>query len=146
MNMSAEREKALIRQFYLACNTGELEMVLPFIAPIFTDHAAPEQCAYGIEGFVQARKLSGQALREVTIEIDDLLSAERHCVVAMLTIHATQVGEYKGVPYPGHPRAITWRTISVLRCQHGKLIEHWECTAITPSPHHIPALVAEGAA
>jgi len=142
----AEREKALIKQFYLACNTGDLEVVLPFIAPTFQDHAAPEDCAYGIDGFLQARKRGSQALRDVTIEIDDLLSAERHCVVAMLTIHATQVGEYKGIPYPGQPRAITWRTISVLRCQYHKLIEHWECTAITPVARHTPAQAAQGAA
>ncbi len=124
---------AAIRRFYAAWNVHQREQALPVISPQFVDHAGPTAGAYGREGFLLACATISELLVDVVVQVEDLLPAERGCVVALLTCSATQIGPFPGLPFTGQPRRVTWTAINVFRLEHGQLVERWDCTGIVPA-------------
>ena len=148
--MRQSDNKATIRRFYAAWNAQRMDEVVACIAPTFRDHAMPPEYAMGRAGFLRARELGARALADVAITIETLLDAENNSVVAMVIIHATQIGPYKRIPFMGVRHPIRIPAISVMRLENGQLVEHWECVDILPVLHDlraeisVPALVEPG--
>jgi steroid delta-isomerase-like uncharacterized protein len=122
--LSIEENKATIRRFYDAWNQRKMDEVVALVSPDFVDHAVAPELAFGREGFIQARALGAKALSDLTIQVNNLLATEDNYVTAQVTIHATQIGPYKGIAATG--KRFSMDAISIMRLEGQQLVEHWE--------------------
>ncbi len=120
--MSVEQEnKALIRRYFEAIDTGKIEVLDEFVAADFFDHNPFPGTTADREGLKQAFNIS-LATTPGYHTIDDLL-AEGDKVVARVSGYGTHAGEIMGVPATGKP--LQFGAISIWRIASGQIVEHW---------------------
>src|SRR5579884_2335967 len=120
--MSVEQEnKALIRRYFEAIDTGKIEALDEFVAADFFDHSPFPGTSADREGLKQAFIIS-QASTPGYHTVDDLI-AEGDKVVARISGYGTHAGEIMGVPATGKP--LQFSSISIWRIADGKIVEHW---------------------
>ena len=120
--MSTEENKAVVRRFYEALASGDLERQLEFIAEDLTDHAVPSGMPQGKAGFQQFMAPYNAALTDTRITVEQML-AEGDLVAAQFTARATHRGELMGIAPTGKTVTITGTDIN--RVVGGKIVEHW---------------------
>ena len=121
--MSSDENKALVRRFYDAIDSGDLAVLDRFVAADYNDHnpGAPG-LASGIDGVRQFFTISLNGFSAFRHTIDDQI-AEGDKVVTRLTATGVHSGEIFGFPATG--RHVTMTSIAVHRIAGGKLAEHW---------------------
>ena len=143
--MSAEENKAIVRQFYdEVVNKGNINMIDKIAAMNYVDHTAPPGIPPGKEGEKVWFKMIRAAFPDGRTTIDDII-AEGDKVVVRATMKGTHKGEFMGIPATG--KQVTISGIDVTRFVNGKSTEHWgqwdtlgmmQQVGVVPSPGQQP--------
>jgi AhpD family alkylhydroperoxidase len=126
--MSTDREinKATLRRFHEATNSGDLELISKTIDEVFEPDAL-------IRTPLPIETTGAQAIKEVFtrlirvypdlhVEIEDLI-ADGDKVVSRNTVTGTHLGDYLGHPPTGKP--VTYNEIFIMRFAGGRIVETW---------------------
>lgn len=121
--MAAQENKALIRRFYEAIDSGDLNVIDELVAEDYIDHSPPPfpGLGGGREGLKQAFKMFWTATPGHH-RIEDQV-AEGDKVVTRLTAYGTHEGDLPGIPATGNELTMTGTVIH--RIENGKLAEKW---------------------
>src|SRR6267143_773762 len=104
--MSAEENKAIVRQFYdEVVNKGNINMIDKIAALNYVDHTAPPGIPPGKEGEKVWFKMIRAAFPDGRTTIDDII-AEGDKVVVRATMKGTHKGEFMGIP-------ATWKQVTI---------------------------------
>jgi predicted ester cyclase len=127
--MSTDQEtsnKATIRRFDDAINTGDLELISKTIDEVFQPDVLirtplPVQ-ATGAQALKQVWAMLLQGLPGVHLTIEDLI-AEGDKVVSRNSVTGTHRGEYMGLPPTG--KSVTYNEIFIVRFANDRIAETW---------------------
>ncbi|HET8523254.1 MAG TPA: ester cyclase, partial [Thermomicrobiales bacterium] len=117
-----EANKGLVRHLYEAFRTGSVDLLDEVVAPDFVDHDPMPEQAQGLEGLKQAVAIFRVAFPDGQIIPDEVI-AEGNTVVARVTLHGTQSGEFFGVSPTGDE--MTADGIETYVIKGGKITEGW---------------------
>ena len=120
--MSAEANKALIRRYFEAIDTKNVDIVDEFVAPNFVAHSPFPGTSPDRDGAKQAFNIFLTATPDGYHTVDDLI-AEGDKVLARITGYGTHTGELLGIPPTG--KQIMATGIAIWRIADGKIVEHW---------------------
>ncbi len=120
--MSAEENKALVRQFFDALSQGRLDTLDAFLAPNYTAHFSGVPVPMSREDFTQFMAAFVAAFPDQQHTVEELI-AEGDKVAPRLVIRGTHRGVFNGIPPTG--KRVTITGINILRLEHGKIVEHW---------------------
>jgi steroid delta-isomerase-like uncharacterized protein len=122
--MSAEQNKALVRKWFEAIDTGDVSIVADFVAPDYVDHNPPPfpVGGPGLDGVEQTYKYALNAFGEFRHVIDDML-ADGDKVITRVTATGRHTGDFVGIPPTG--KEVSMSGIAIHRIADGKLAEHW---------------------
>lgn len=122
--MSAEENKALVRRWFEAVDTGDIAVVEQFLSPDYVDHNPPPFPGLepGIKGGLQAFEYALTAFSDFRHAIEDQ-RAEGDVVVTRVMGYGKHTGEFLGVPPTG--KDVAMQGIAMHRVANGKLVEHW---------------------
>jgi steroid delta-isomerase-like uncharacterized protein len=120
--MSTAQNKALVRRFFDEFNQGNIDAMMEMISSDGVDHSLPPGFPPGPTGVRQLIMMYRAGFPDLRSEVEDMI-AEDDKVVSRLTSTGTNTGEFMGMPATG--KAITITEIHILRCEDGKLTEHW---------------------
>ena len=119
----SELNKELMRATYEMLNTGDLARVQEVIAPGMVDHEdAGGSDTNGPDGFRRAVLALRTAFPDLLVTMEDLV-AEDDLVVARYRMTGSHQGEFLGMAPTG--RRIDVEGVDIIRCESGKVIEHW---------------------
>lgn len=120
----SEENKALVRRFFEAIDTGDIAILDEFLAPDYDDHDPPPfpGLAPGLVGAKQAFQYALNAFSDFRHTIEDQI-AEGDKVVTSIKGDGTHTGEFLGIPATG--KEVSMRGIAIHRIAGGKLVEHW---------------------
>ena len=127
--MSTDQEtsnKATIRRFDDAINTGDLELISKTIDEVFEPDVLirtplPVR-ATGAQALKQVWAMLLQGLPGLRLRIEDLI-AEGDKVVSRNSVTGTHRGEYMGLPATG--KSVTYNEIFVVRFADDRIAETW---------------------
>lgn len=121
--MSAEENKALVRQFYGEIDKGNLDAMDELVAEDYLDHNPPPFPGLppGREGLKQSFRMFLEATPGYH-RIEDQI-AEGDKVVTRLTSFGKHEGDLPGAPRTGNNLQMT--SITIHRIAGGKLVEKW---------------------
>ena len=121
--MSAEQNKAILRQAYDAINRNDLDALDEIVASDVTDHDPAPGQGPGLEGVKGYFSSLHAAFPGFHMDVEDMI-AEGDKVVARVTgSGGTHQGEFMGIAPTGN--RVTFRGIDILRITDGKIVEHW---------------------
>ncbi len=120
--MSAEENKAILRQAYDAINQNNLDALDEVVASDITDHDAGPGQAPGLEGVKQLFSSIHTAFPDFRMNVEDMI-AEGEKVVARVSWSGTHQGEFMGIAPTGNRVEVSG--IDILRITDGKIAEHW---------------------
>ena len=121
--MSAESNKALVRQFVEEAQSGhDLTAVDRYLAPDFVDHSSPAGLPPTREGVKMQFGMFFSAIPDMRAVIHAQV-ADDDTVVTRKTLSGTHQGALFGVPPTGQPVAI--EVIDILRVSDGRITDHW---------------------
>jgi predicted ester cyclase len=120
------RNKATVKRFHEATNTGDVELISETIDEIVEPDALihtplPIQ-ATGAQALKHVWPMLLRGLPDVHITIEDLI-AEGDKVVSRNSVTGTHQGEYMGLPPTG--RSVAYNEIFILRFVNGRIAETW---------------------
>ncbi len=141
--MSAEENKAIVRQFWGVWEEGNIDLVDELLAPDYINHtpASPDQPT-GPEGVKGVVAMFRSAIPDLRVVVEDMI-AEGDKVAVRYTLEGTHEGELFGIPPTGQRLSI--KSMSVERVSDGKIREHWRVTdsldmmqqlGAIPAPEH----------
>ncbi|MGH2381653.1 MAG: ester cyclase [Candidatus Limnocylindria bacterium] len=120
--MSTETNKALVRRFIEEVFVeGRTEAVDALVADDFVPHTWP-YTGDGRKDLKDAMARVANGLSDAAFTIEDTI-AEDDRVAVRVTVSATQVGEFMGMPPSGKSYSIG--EIHIFRLRDGKIVEHW---------------------
>ena len=122
--MSAKSNKALIRRYFKAIDTGDVSILEKYVSRSFVDHSPSSGNSPDLEGLRQSFLNSQMALPGYHT-VDDLI-AEEDKVVARVTGYGRHEGTYRGVPATG--RKVRMTGIVIWRIRRGKIVERWSAS------------------
>jgi steroid delta-isomerase-like uncharacterized protein len=144
--VSVEENKVAMRRIPLELfNQGKMEVVDEVVAPDYIEHLPVRGLAPNPEGFKQFVQGLRAAFPDFQYTLLDEIS-EGDRVVQRFSVHATQRGDYIGIPASG--KEATWSEIHIARVENGKLVEHWgvvdqlsllQQLGVIPQPEGAPA-------
>jgi steroid delta-isomerase-like uncharacterized protein len=121
-----ERNKATLRRFCEAMNTGDPERITQTIDQLVAPDAqirTPLPLALsGVQAMQYVFATLHQAYPDLQITIEDLI-AEGDTVVSRNSVRGTHRGDYLGIPPTG--RSVTYNEIFVFRFADGQITESW---------------------
>jgi steroid delta-isomerase-like uncharacterized protein len=121
MNVSVETHKAIVCQFYEQGAVGQWDDEL--IADDVIYHGPPMLGEiHGRDGFKQMLGVFRTAFPGFQTTIEDVI-AEGDRVVVRHTHHASQKGEFNGIPPTG--KHVVVPGIEMLRVRDGQIVEFW---------------------
>jgi steroid delta-isomerase-like uncharacterized protein len=120
--MSTEGDKAAVRRFREAFNSGDLDGAVAVLAPHAVVHLSGAPDPLTVEAFKQFGALIMKAFPGGTATIDDLI-AEGDKVVSRLTFRGTHAGDLMGIAPTG--KSVTVSEIIIDRFADGKIVESW---------------------
>ena len=118
--------KATVRRFHDATNTGDAELISKMIDELVDPDALirtplPIE-ATGAQLLKEVFHRLHRAFPDLQITIEDLIE-EGDKVVSRNTVKGTHQGEYMGIPPTG--RSVTYNEIFILRFTGGRITETW---------------------
>jgi steroid delta-isomerase-like uncharacterized protein len=119
-----DHNKALFTKFVdEVMNKGNMAVVDELLAEDFVEHEEmPPGLPAGREGCKAFFTMYRKAFPDTKVTIDDLI-AEGDKVVARMTWHGTNKGEFMGTPATG--KTVDYSCIDIVRIVDGKAVEHW---------------------
>jgi predicted ester cyclase len=122
--MSTEANKALVRSWLEAVDTGDVSVVKQFLDPGYVDHNPPPFPGLppGIEGARQAFVQGLNAFSNFHHEIEDQY-ADGDTVVSRIVGYGKHTGDFLGIPPTG--KDVRMEGIAIHRIAGGKIVEHW---------------------
>jgi len=121
MSSSIEENKALIRRFFNAIESGSLHVLDEIVAEDYDDHLAGQ--TPGREGVKKYFAGLRPAFSDLTLPISAIV-AEDDCVAVLNSVRGTHNGEFIGLEPTG--RRIDAMAFQLYRIENGQLAEHWE--------------------
>ena len=122
--MSMEANKALVRSWLEAVDTGDVGVVEKFLDPGYVDHNPPPFPGLppGIEGARQAFVQGLDAFSDFHHEIEDQY-ADGDTVISRIVGYGKHAGDFLDIPPTG--RDVRMEGIAIHRIAGGKIVEHW---------------------
>ena len=121
--LAAEENKALIRRWFAAMDTGDLDIIEELLPEDYVDHNPPlPDLPDGREGVRQAVLALRHAFPDAVHTIEDQM-AEGDKVMTRVRVRGTFQGEILGFAPTG--KVVEVRGIAVHRVAGGRLVEHW---------------------
>jgi steroid delta-isomerase-like uncharacterized protein len=120
--MSTESNKAAVRRFHEAFNTGELEDAGEIFAPNAVVHMAGSPEPIGKEEFKQFGEVFLNAFPDGVPTIEDMI-VEGNTVVSRLSFRGTHTGDLMGIPPTG--KSVLLSTVTIDQFADGKIVESW---------------------
>ena len=117
-----EDPKDLMRRFYDAVSTGDLDALDELVADDVVDHEEFPGMPPGKEGVRQFFGMLRSAFPDLQMEPHEMV-AEGDLVCARVTITGTQDGDWMGMPPSG--RRIEVEALDMVRLRDGLAVEHW---------------------
>ena len=117
-----EANVEVVRRYFAAWNTCDLDALDDLIADDYIDHAAHAGEAAGRAGVKAFFVTWRTAFPDFSSAIEDQV-AEGDTVVTRWTLHGTHQGDYHGISPTGRP--VTMPAISIARIADGKVVEEW---------------------
>jgi|SRR5687768_10497427 len=115
--------KALVRAYFAAIDTGDAAIIASFLAPDYVEHASAfPNLRPGVEGVHDVFRLSNIAFTNFKHVIEDQVAEGDH-VVTRVTATGDHVGDYWGVAATG--KTVSMEGIAIHRIANGKIAEHW---------------------
>jgi steroid delta-isomerase-like uncharacterized protein len=122
--MSIDENKAVVRRFVEAGNSGDLDLLDELMAPNFVRHsqATPDVQVRSREDFRRFYQQTGATFPDQRVTID-MLVAEGDLVAFYGTFSGTQEGQMG--PFPPSGRQMEVEMGGVFRLEDGKITELW---------------------
>ena len=120
--MGTAENKALVRRYFKAYETGDVEAVVAFLHPRHVFHPEGGRRAEGLRARKREDAVFLQGFPRVRVVIEDQV-AEGDRVATRITMIATQSGRYQGRPPTGKRIRIPFMDIA--RVRDGKIVEEW---------------------
>lgn len=121
--MSTEANKALVRRWFAAMDTGDIDIIDELLPENYIDYNPPlPGLPNGREGVRQAVLALRHAFPDAVHTIEDQM-AEGDKVMTRVNVRATFLGGILGFQPTGRTVAVSG--IAVHRIVDGKLVEHW---------------------
>jgi steroid delta-isomerase-like uncharacterized protein len=121
MSLSIEENKALIRRFFNAIESGNLQVLDEIVAEDYDDHLAGQ--TPGRETVKKYFAGLRSAFSDLTLPISAIV-AEGDCVAVLNSVRGTHKGDFIGLKATG--RSIDAMAFQLYRIENGQLAEHWE--------------------
>ena len=121
MSSAIEENKALIRRFFNAIESGNLQVLDEIVAEDYDDHLAGQ--TPGRETVKKYFAGLRSAFSDLTLPISAIV-AEGDCIAVLNSVRGTHKGEFIGLKPTG--RRIDTMTFQLYRIENGQLAEHWE--------------------
>jgi steroid delta-isomerase-like uncharacterized protein len=121
--VSAEKNKAVIRQWIEAYNERDLEAEAAVLAPGLVVHVSAVPGP--LEGLEAWRRFTGsfsEAFPDLRLTVEDF-AAEGDTVAARVAFRGTHRGEFQGIPPTG--KEVAFSSMEFNRVRDGKVEEHW---------------------
>jgi predicted ester cyclase len=119
--MLSELNKTVVRRYFEAYDTGDINAVMQFIDPNHTHHpGGGESLNFDARKHDDSVFLS--AFSNIKTIVEDQI-AEDYKVASRVTMHCTHTGEYQSIPATGKRIAITFIDIALVKA--GKIVEEW---------------------
>jgi steroid delta-isomerase-like uncharacterized protein len=123
MSDTPESNKALVRSYFEAIDTGDAAIIARFLAPDYVEHASAfPNLRPGVDGVHDVFRLGNVAFTNFRHVIEDQV-AEGDRVVTRVTATGDHVGDYWGVSATG--KTVSMEGIAIHRIADGKIAEHW---------------------
>lgn len=120
--MSTEQNKAAVRHFNEAFNTGDLDRAITVFAPHAVVHNSGAPDPLNLEGFKQFGGVFLTAFPGGQLTIDDLIADEDR-IVSRITYRGTHTGDLMGIPPTG--KSVTVSAMIIDQFANGKIVETW---------------------
>ena len=121
--MSAEKDQATVRRYYLEVFNQKKESLLDELAvPDYVEHNPFPGHGQGIAGLYQRVGMLQSAFR-ANFTIEDMI-VEGDKVVVRWTNQVVHQGTFFGIPATG--KRVTVQGIDIIRMRDGKMAEHWD--------------------
>jgi len=120
--MSTEANKALVRRFFEAFNTGDLDGIAAVFAPHAVVHNSGAPDPLNLEGFRKLAAVFLAAFPGGQHSIDDMIG-EGDKVVTRITYRGAHTGDLMGIPPTGKHVVVSAMTIDQI--VGGKIVETW---------------------
>ena len=121
MSSSIEENKALIRRFFNAIESGNLQVLDEIVAEDYDDHLAGQ--TPGRETVKKYFAGLRSAFSDLSLPISSIV-AEGDCVAVLNSVRGTHKGDFIGLKATG--RSIGAMAFQLYRIENGQLAEHWE--------------------
>lgn len=126
MSTEQNANKAAVRRFHQATNTGDLELISHTIDELFEPDAAirtplPIE-ATGAQAVMEVFTRLVGAFPDLRVTIEDLI-AEGDKVVSRNTVTGTHRGDFMGHPATGN--SVNYSEIFIFRFAGGRVVETW---------------------
>jgi len=120
--MSTELNKAMIRRYFEAYSTGDMDAIMEFLDPNHVLHpgGGEEPMNFGERRRDELKFLSAFSNIQATVE-DQIAEGDK--VVSRIAMWCTHTGEFHGIPASGKRIAITYIDIALIKA--GKILEEW---------------------
>ena len=120
--MSAEENKAIVRQVYEVFSSGNLDDLDQLLATDIVDHNPVPGQLPGLAGVKQVMHEFQATFPDLQIMAEDML-AEGDKVAARITQRGTHQGTFMGMPPTG--KQVTVSGMDLVRLVDGKVAERW---------------------
>ncbi len=120
--MSGEENKALVRCWVEAWNTGNIDAVGGFVTVDYVRHDPNSPEVRGPEAEQRLVEMYRAAFPDLRFTVEHLV-AEGDSVAARLTVRGTHRGELLGIPPTGNQ--VTLAVMELYRLADGKIAEQW---------------------
>jgi steroid delta-isomerase-like uncharacterized protein len=119
--MSTQENKTIVHQFLeKVWNAHDVAAADEFFTADFVNHDPASPNVTGVEELKAFARALFAAFPDFHVVIDDEV-AEGDKVAKIWTLHATQQGEFQGIPATG--KSVTMKGITVYRIANGKIAE-----------------------
>lgn len=144
MATEQETNKAAIRRFHEATNSGDVQFMSDTVDELFAPDARirtplPIETT-GAEAIKEVFTRLLQVYPDLHVEIEDLI-AEGDRVVSRNTVTGTQLGDYMGHPPSG--KHVTYNEIFVMRFAGGRIVETWGVVDVLAQMRQIGVIPAQ---
>lgn len=132
---------AMNRIYDEAVNQGNMDVFDELVSPDVVEHEElPGDFEPNREGVKQYFQMMHTAFPDLHFQVKDIFAAGDK-VVARITVHGTQQGEFMGMQGTG--KKIEVKGIDIVRFENGKLVEHWGVTDALTMMQQLGVMPAE---
>ena len=116
--MSLEENKAVVRRFVEAYNTGNVDLLDDILAPDYFDHTNQVDA----EGLKMLIRMAFAAFPDYHETIEDIIAEGDKVWILVRTNTGKHTGEFMGVAPTG--KKLTTLAVDILRVVNGKIVEY----------------------